>query len=310
MEKIRKKIGIVCCSNGLRPSYEKKLHILEEILKEIGLEPVFSDCIYEENEIFSVSPKKRADALMQFYQEDEILDIFDLSGGDLANGILPYLDYERIKKSDKCFFGYSDLTTVLNAIYAKTGKASGLYQIRNLLSEYEEQHKKNIASLYKNMDHHRFSAVKEAAQKTDGLFQIECQFVQGQSMEGIVIGGNIRCFLKLAGTPYMPNCQGKVLLLESRSGLVPQMETFLNQLKQLGVFEEAAGILLGTFTQLEQAKQEYTQKHGAKVHYPSMVDLIRNYVREDLPVAVTRNIGHGQDAKAIMIGAYLSLSEK
>ena len=47
---------------------------------------------------------------------------------------------------------------------------------------------------------------------------------------------------------------GKILLLESRSGKVPQMITFLSQLKQLGVFDKVSGILLGTFTEMESEK--------------------------------------------------------
>ena len=40
-----------------------------------------------------------------------------------------------IRDSPKPFWGYSDLTTIMNAIYAKTGVRSVLYQIRNLLRE-------------------------------------------------------------------------------------------------------------------------------------------------------------------------------
>ena len=70
--------------------------------------------------------------------------IYDISGGDVANSILPYLDFEVIKKSDKEFWGYSDLTTVINAIYKKTGKASVLYQVRHLIYEYKEQQIENF----------------------------------------------------------------------------------------------------------------------------------------------------------------------
>lgn len=82
---------------------------------------------------------------MKFYRDDEIKGIFDISGGDVANGILPYLDYEIIANTSKMFWGYSDLTTVINAIYKKTGKASVLYQIRNLIYDNKE---KQIADFY------------------------------------------------------------------------------------------------------------------------------------------------------------------
>jgi len=83
------------------------------------------------------------------------------------------------------------------------------------------------------------------------LLDFTYQFVQKESMQGVVVGGNIRCLLKLAGTEYFPDIQGKILLLEARSGQVPQMVTYLNQLKQMGVFDKVSGILLGTFTEMD-----------------------------------------------------------
>ena len=100
---------------------------------------MFSDYIYEKESIFNGIAKERANALMSFYKDAEIKGIFDISGGDVANGILPYLDYDVIANSPKIFLGYSDLTTVLNAIYQKTGRASVLYQIRNLIYEHKEE---------------------------------------------------------------------------------------------------------------------------------------------------------------------------
>ena len=88
MFKYGDKIGIVCYSNGQKCTYAEKIKSLENALTDIGLNPVFSDCIYEKENIFSGSAKERADALMDFYKDDEIKGIFDISGGDVANGIL------------------------------------------------------------------------------------------------------------------------------------------------------------------------------------------------------------------------------
>ncbi len=272
-----KKVGIVCCSNGQKRVNENDIKILVNTLQNIGVEAVFSDYIYESEGVSCGSAKERAQALMKLYQDDEITEIFDISGGDLANGVLPYLDYDVIAKSSKKFWGYSDLTTVVNAIYAKTGKAAVLYQVRNLIYDCKE---KQIADFANVM-----------MKNGDDLYQIDYRFVQGEYMQGVVVGGNIRCFLKLAGTEYMPDLTDKILLLESYSGTVAKMETYLCQLQQLGVFEKTAGILLGTFTEMEE-----------KSCVPSMVELVLRIVDKDLPIAVTKDIGHGTDAKAILIG--------
>jgi ABC-type antimicrobial peptide transport system permease subunit len=72
--------------------------------------------IYVKDSIYSGTAAERAEALMNFYKDEEIRAIFDISGGDIANEILPYLDFEVIGKMQKQFWGYSDLTTIINAI--------------------------------------------------------------------------------------------------------------------------------------------------------------------------------------------------
>ena len=57
------------------------------------------------------------------------------------------------------------------------------------------------------------------------LFNINYKFIQQDKMHGIVVGGNIRCFLKLAGTEYMPDMENKILFLESLNGDVAKIET-------------------------------------------------------------------------------------
>ena len=94
----------------------------------------------------------------------------------------------------------------------------------------------------------------------------------------------------------MPALEGKILLLESYGGTVAKIETYLCQLQQMGAFDKVAGILLGTFTEMEQENC-----------VPTVESLVKRIVGEDLPIAVTREIGHGTDSKAILIGKELNL---
>lgn len=276
------KVAIVCCSNGQPHTQKDRVDALAETLQQIGLLPVLSPYIYTQESVFSGSGKERAESLMDFYRNSEIKAIFDISGGDIANEILPYLDYQLIRKSNKIFYGYSDLTTILNAIYVKTGKPSVLYQVRNLIySDAEKQIANFTNTLLKEMD---------------DLYCFEYEVVQNKGMQGVVVGGNIRCFLKLAGTEYWPDMNGKILLLEAYGGTVPQMVTYLNQLKQMGVFEQINGILLGTFTKMEE--------EGCQ---PSIIHLVRQYAGNEIPIAKTAQIGHGTDSKGIMIGKWKKL---
>lgn len=274
-----KSVGLVACSNGLFPEftpyYSKLLHYLNSLEYRI----VQSSCIFSKNGVFSGSRAERAEELMKMFSDPAIEEIYDVSGGDLANQILPYLDWNTIRHSNAVFWGYSDLTTILNAIYTQTGKSGVLYQVRHL-----------VAGDFQQVQQHRFENRKE-------LFQPSFTFIQGTSMSGIVVGGNIRCFLKLAGTPYFPDLQGKLLLLESLGGEISQMATYLAQLQQLGAFEKIQGILLGTFTAMEQ--------NGCS---PDIISLVKEVAGPDMPIAKTQEIGHGTDAKAMIIGENMVLS--
>ena len=283
MLNIKDKVAIVGCSNAQLKTARPKIDKLVEVLESIGLKPICSDYIYEKYSVFSGSGKERADALMKFYLDDSIKAIFDISGGNVANEVLEYLDFEIIKKNPKPFFGYSDLTTVINAIYSKTEIPSFLYQIRNLIYDHGEEQIENFR--------------KTILEDKNDLLNINYRFLQGNFINGTVIGGNIRCFLKLAGTPYMPSFKDKVLFLESLGGEVPLMTTYLNQLKQMGAFNEVKGIILGTFTEMEEKQAKPTIEQ-------LVLDIVNN---KEIPIAKTEEIGHGSNSKAIIIGGEIKL---
>jgi len=277
-----KKIGIVACSNPEKASFKSKMIQLCAVLQNIGFCPVLSDYIYDNGNGFSGTGKERADSVMKFYRDPEIEAIFDISGGDMANEILPYLDFNVIAENNKPFCGYSDLTTIVNAIMTITGEESILYQVKNLIYDHGKEQAETLKSTFFN--------------KTNELYDFEYSFVQKDKMEGNLIGGNIRCFLKLAGTQFMPNFRGKILLLESFGGGVPQMVTYLCQLKLLGAFEKINGILLGTFSKMEGENLQ-----------PDIISLVKSVVGENIPIAKTSYIGHGTNSKAAVIGRYYSL---
>ena len=294
------KVGIVCCSNGQKKTNQNKIEQLEEQLFSIGLIPVLSPFIYEKENAAAGTAKERAESVMDFYKNEEIKAIFDISGGDIANEILSYLDFDVIAKADKMFWGYSDLTTIINAIYTKTQKHSVLYQVRNLIYQDED-----IESRIREFENSVFAQKQTgdfqqyAMEESGDLFDFPYRFVRGAELDGIVVGGNIRCLLKLAGTEYFPDMTDKILLLEAMSGEVPQMVTYFSQLQQMGVFEKVKGVLLGTFTKYEENTEN-----------PPIEELVMRYVPENLPIVKTDYIGHGIDSKAVRIGEKVSLNAR
>lgn len=277
-----KNVAIISCSNGLQESARPTLDKLLKIFSSLGLNVVLSSTIYVKDDgLSSGSGKERGEELMNLYKDSSIDAIFDVSGGDLSNEVLEYIDFDVIKNNPKPFIGYSDLSVILNSIYSQSGAPSYLYQVRHIVTN--EENLNRFTNFIKGLN--------------NDLFNFKYNWIQGKSMEGIVIGGNIRCTLKLAGTKYMPDFKGKILLLESLGGDVAKMRTFLTQLKLMGAFKEINGIILGTFTEME--KNNYN---------PTIEELVKEIVNDkNMPIVKTKEIGHGNDSKCIVIGKEIKL---
>ena len=269
------KLALVVCSNGKNIEDKDRLEKLESILVEMGLVPIFTRYIYKDKFGRGAKAQVRGEELMSFYKNKEIKAIFDISGGDIANEILDYLDYDVIKRNYKPFFGYSDLTTVLNALRSQTNEVNYLYQILNIIESEE------IKTSFENT----------FMKNEQTLFDVKWKFLQGSRIEGEVIGGNIRCFLKLVGTRYFPKVKNKVLFIEGLGTSIEGLVTHLAQLKQIGVFDKISGLLIGTFTKIEK-----------EISVEELFELVQEYIPSSLAVAKTQEVGHAKNSKALKIG--------
>lgn len=275
-------IALIACSNGLSPNMNNTILNLEKTLRTLSLNIIRGNSLFKENNIYCEPAKKRAESLMKCFISPNIKAIFDVSGGDLCNEILPFLDFELIASNPKPFFGYSDLSVIINSIYSNCNIPTYLYQIRNLIGENSSNQILNFTnSLFKG---------------TSDLFTFSYKWIQGNSMEGILIGGNMRCTLKLSGTKFMPDFNNKILLLESLGGDVAKVRTAFTQYKLIGAFDNINGIILGNFSEMENNKYTPTVEN-------ILIDILDN---PNIPVIKTNSIGHNSDSKAAIIGKWIS----
>ncbi|MBT8849418.1 LD-carboxypeptidase [Lactobacillus delbrueckii subsp. bulgaricus] len=270
------KAALVGCSNPLKAAYRQVVDQLVKILEDRGLEVVVSQFLTDDTLIGR--GEKRARELESFFLDPEMGHIFDISGGDLANTVLGHLDLEQIKDSQAVFYGYSDLTTILTAL-AKNGNQAVNFQLSNCLVNKD---------LLKSGYFDRLLAGKE---KNKELDELEVTFVRGSKMAGPVYGGNLRCLLKLAGTPDWPDFTGSILLLEAYRGQPELVASLLEQCRETGIFNQISGVLLGTFSELDKLKESQLPE-----------EILLDLLPTNLPIAKTEFIGHRPDAKAIRLG--------
>ncbi|WP_339290896.1 S66 peptidase family protein [Paenibacillus sp. FSL E2-0201] len=274
------KVGLIACSDGVRVENLTKVEELIRIMNSFGLEVVISNTLFRRNGYFSGSPKERAAELNLLFKNNEIRAIFDISGGDSANQILEYLDYDNIRLHPKPFFGMSDLSVILNALYTQSNAKSYHYQLMTLVSSDGAEQQ---AAFYRTF-----------FQGHNDLYDFKYHWIRGNQMSGIVIGGNIRCFLKLAGTNYIPDPSNQILFLESLSGRANKIVSLFAQLQQVRSFDKCAGVILGSFTELERYNE---------------FSIVEEYLKEisRIPIVKTNEIGHGSDSKCLIIGENITL---
>lgn len=276
------KIGITACSNPMHPSFSADLARLCQILRELGFDPVLSPCLFNNGSGFSGTGAERADALMNLYCDPEITDIFDVSGGDMANEVLPYLDFSVIAASGKRFWGYSDLTTIVNAVTTATGMSRCCIRFEICCTTTAPNRSLCSKTLFRAVSQPLRPPLHISAGRSHGRCDDRRKYP---------------LFSEARRNGFSAGFPRKILLLEAMGGGVPQMVTFLSQLKMMHAFEQINGILLGTFSQME--RDQLT---------PDMPQLVRQAAGPDLPIARTPYIGHGTDAHAAVIGKFYQIS--
>jgi muramoyltetrapeptide carboxypeptidase len=105
------------------------------------------------------------------------------------------------------------------------------------------------------------------------------------SVKAPVIGGNLCVLASLCGTPYQLRTEGCILALEDIQEPAYKIDRLLHQLEQSGMFDNIAGILLGSFH---------------KCHVPSEVDwsldtVFRHRLEHlNIPVYYKAKFGHNE----------------
>lgn len=280
------KIYLIACSNQLSLEYKPKFYKIFKLLKDLNLDVTISPNIFKSDNLLS-NGKVRADNLNSAFKNKEITHIFDVSGGDLCNEMLPYIDFEIIKNSKALYFGYSDLSVLLNSIYRKTSKKSFYYNIKTILTYNGLENFKNT---FLTGSYDMFS-----------LWNYK--WLLGSNIRGTLLGGNIRCTLKLAGTEYIPNFKnGKenILFLESNSGDINKIRSFLAQYEMLGIFSNISGLILGEFTEINSKDQN-------KELEEICINICKKY---NISLIKTCEIGHNPESKGIVIGGYYDIKNK
>lgn len=210
------------------------------------------------------TPAERAADLNELFADRDVRVIMTSIGGYNGNQLLDLLDYELIRRNPKPLIGYSDTTALLVSIWQRTqvGVVLGpqllpqFGEFGGALSYTRQQFQRVMGSAaplgvvpIPTEEVVEFLPWDEADDRPRAALRAvpPRSFREGES-SGFLVGGNLATLLSLAGTQYWPDLEGAILLLESTIADLPQLTSQLTQLRQLGVFDQIAGLALGRFT--------------------------------------------------------------
>src|SRR5579872_6700041 len=114
-------IRIVAPSMSAKTLVKERRKIANVQLGKLGLRVSYGKHIDELDDFESSSIESRIVDLHEAFLDKNVKGIIAARGGFNSNQLFRYIDYNLIRKNPKIFGGYSDITGITNAIYAKTG---------------------------------------------------------------------------------------------------------------------------------------------------------------------------------------------
>jgi len=293
------KIGIVAPSKNLGEEHKDYLNKFKDYVeKDLGLKVVFGKYIFEKDKFGTAAgtPEQRAEDINNMFKNKEINAIWGYQGGGSANQVLNLLDFKAIKENPKLFMGMSDIDVLLLAINKMTG-----------LITFNTPDSKRGRGLDLDFDYSRKSFVErifEGSKEIKPNSKWKC--IKEGKASGKIMGCNISCILKLAGTKYFPNFDGAILFLEGYTPDVEEMQWKLEQLKQNGVFDKIKGMVIGFIYSFQDEEQR--KEKDINIDFEDMIlEATKEY---NFPILKINEFGHKCQNAFIPIGVNVDMDAK
>lgn len=284
-------IGIVSPSAAITPDLLPQLRSGIEYLNGLGFQTEVSKNCLKELDGSAGTPKERAEDINNMFANPNVDAIICSQGGDTANSTLPYLDFELIRDNPKIFMGISDITVLLSAIHSMTGLVT--FHGNDIMWGFG----KNPTRYDKQEMIDRIVEGKIGELRRNSKWRT----VRPGTAEGRLIGGNLRCILKLTGTKYQPDFQDSILFLEEFETTPGEVSYQLHQLKQMGAFEGIKGVIIGYIWGLQKNPQARKKTQ--------MEDIINCVTADyDFPIVKCNDFGHKHPNTTLPFGVKARLS--
>ncbi|WP_151736470.1 S66 family peptidase ['Paenibacillus yunnanensis' Narsing Rao et al. 2020] len=300
-------IRIISPSSSLAIIAEDQMKRAVTRLNALGFKVTFAANAYEKDVFDSSSVASRIGDIHAAFADPLVKGILTTLGGYNCNQLLRELDYDLIAAHPKRLCGYSDITALSGAIYAKTG-----------LITYSGPHFSTFGMIHgfdytldyfkKMMTEDCTVAIEPSGQWSDDSWYLDQEnrvfepnsgpyAINGGEAEGLLIGGNLCTLNLLQGTEFMPSLQDAILFLEDDFESHPAtFDRDLVSLIQQPGFEKVRGLVIGRF------------QRGSGMSRELLTTIIRSKKElARLPVIADVNFGHTSPIITFPVGGRAAL---
>ncbi|MBV8502177.1 MAG: LD-carboxypeptidase [Paucibacter sp.] len=174
------------------------------------------------------------------FADPQVDAVYTLRGGYGCARLLDRIDTSLLRAHPKPLIGYSDITT--------------LHALRDALGQPGWHAPMPASDLLTEGGARDIHALREALQGGTRSGQVIAPAMQahalnrGVSARGRLVGGNLAVYAALLGTPWQPRIEDSILYLEDVGEAPYRVDRMLTQLRLAGLLDDAAGFLVGSFT--------------------------------------------------------------
>ena len=210
------------------------------VFKDWGLNVKLADNLFKRRgkSRYDGTVEERISAMQAMIDDPSIKALISVRGGYGAALVTPYLDYSRLLENPKWIGGYSDVTALHITL-----NNMGLETIHGPMATRIEGDTTSVAFLRK--------ALFEDAPGLSIPTNFYCR--EGEAT-GRLVGGNLSLIYSLQGTPMNLDMKDAILFIEDVDEDSYAIDRMLQNLLLSGKLDEIAGIIVGQFSNFDDAK--------------------------------------------------------
>ncbi|MAF98610.1 MAG: LD-carboxypeptidase [Micavibrio sp.] len=271
-------IGVMAPSSYVeQEDIEKSARILEARGYKVFIHPQ----TYARQHQSAGTHADKLDALHALFRRDDIDMIWMAGGGNRALHIIDKIDYGLIKANPKPVIGFSDVTAILNAIYAHTDLGICV-------------HGPVFKQLHKHKDFEQCLATLALSPQGLEVDLSTADFIREGHAHAPIVGGNLSIFQYLPQTLPHNFAENKIILLEDCGEELSKIDRMLAHLKRSGVLSSAAGLIFGEFSDIKDT--------GRPFGY-SLREIIEEHCEGlNIPIVMNTPIGHAENLRSTWLG--------